>query len=138
MNLSEKDVEEIASLLECGEHCFVHQNTGEIEHYPDPNDVYFDPEPWQEVMDKVEDDWDNYLAFEPMDSRQGFKVMEDFAESLSDRHFQEKLFRLLSEHKPFSKFKRAVDYSDYRTEWFEFKKQANIKWVKEELAYHLG
>lgn len=133
MTPTEADIKEIAELLDCGELCFFHQPTGAIEHYPDPDNPYVELEEWQDVLDKIDDDFNNYIRFEKMDSYQGFKVMEQFAESLSDTHFQTKLFDLLSKPKPFSKFKWAIDNSDYRQDWFDFKEQAYIKWVKEQL-----
>ncbi|MEM6830358.1 MAG: hypothetical protein AAF551_07560 [Bacteroidota bacterium] len=133
MHPTEKDIREIAELLDCGERCFFHEPTGEIEHFPDPDEMYSDTEYFQETMDKVDADWSNYLRFEKMDSRQAFQVMEDFADSLADKNFQSQLFNLLSKNKPFSKFKWAIDNSDYRQNWFDFKEQANIAWVREQL-----
>ena len=132
---TEKDIEEIAELIDCGMVCCFHKETGAIEDYPDPNDIYFDPEPWQEIIDKIDADFDSYYRFERMTSRQGFQVMEDFALSLGDDNFQKRLIYLLSQRKPFSKFKLAIDNSSYRQDWFDFKKQANIAWVRKQLPY---
>lgn len=134
MNPTDEQIKEIAELLECGELCFFHSPTGAIEHHPDPDDAYFDSEPWQEVLDKIDSDWGNYKRFEKMDSRQGFRVMEDFTNTLSDEHFRTKLFQLLSESKPFRKFKWAIDNSQYRQDWFDFRSQAYIDWVREQLS----
>ncbi|MEP4534115.1 MAG: UPF0158 family protein [Cyclobacteriaceae bacterium] len=133
MKPTEEHIKEIAELLDCGELCFFHEPTGTIEHHPDPDHEYFEPEPWQETMNKINADLSNYLKFEKMDSRQGFRVMEDFANSLSDENFQTRLFELLSERKPFSKFKWAIDNSNYRQNWFDFKEKAYINWVREQL-----
>ena len=133
MNPSEEHIKEIAELLDCGELCFFHKPTGTIEHHPDQHSEYFDPEPWQETMDRIDADWGNYKRFEKMDSRQGFRVMEDFANSLTDNNFRTTLLELLSEHKPFNKFKLTIENSNNRENWFEFKQQANIDWVREQL-----
>lgn len=138
MTPSDEHIREIAELLDCGELCFFHEPTGTIEHHPDSDGDYFDPEPWQETMDKIDSDWSNYLRFEKMDSRQGYRVMEDFANSLSDDDFRTRLFEQLSERKPFSKFKWVVDNSEYRQCWFDFKEQANIDWVHEQLNGQTG
>jgi hypothetical protein len=129
MTLTDEHINEIAELLDCGEVCFFHEPTGTLEHYPDPDNLYFEPEFWQETMDKVESDRSNYQRFEKMDSRQGFQVMEDFANSLTDENFRTRLFEQLAQRKPFSKFKWAIDNSEHRQDWFDFKHQANIKWV---------
>lgn len=134
MTPTKQNISEIAELLDCGHVCFFHKPTGRIEYYPDPESGYFEPETWQETMDKIEADWSNYLKFEKMDSQQGFQVMEDFANSLTDSKFRDRLLELLSERKPFSKFKWAIDDSKYRQNWFDFKQQANIDWVYEQLG----
>lgn len=133
MKVTEEQIKEIADLLDCGELCFLHEPTGTLEHYPDPDSLYFEPEPWQETMDKIDSDIDNYIRFNQMDSRKSFQVMEDFANSLDDDSFKTQLINLLSQRKPFSKFKWAVDNSDYRQDWFGFKEQAYINWVHEQL-----
>ena len=72
MTLTEEHIAEIAELLDCGMTCFYHRPTGTIESHPDPGDLYFEPEFWQDLIDKIENDRDNYDRFEKMDSNQGF------------------------------------------------------------------
>ncbi len=134
MKPTEEHIREIAELLDCGELCFFHEPTGTIEHHPDPDSEYFDPEPWQETLDRIDANWGEYRRFEKMDSNQAFRVMEDFANSLTDENFRTRLFNQLSQRKPFSKFKWAIDNSKYRQNWFDFKEQAYINWVHEQLA----
>ena len=87
MTFTDEIIIEIAGLLDCGMICYFHRPTGTIESHPDPNDPYFDPDPWQDIIDKVENDWDNYEQFEKMYSNQGFQIMENFAYSLTDLKF---------------------------------------------------
>lgn len=133
MSITEESIKEIAELLDCGELCFLHKPTGTLEHYPDPDNIYFEPEPWQETMDKIQSDQGNYIRFNQMDSWQSFQVMEDFASSIADDNFRTQLINLLSQRKPFSKFKYTIDNSSYRQNWFDFKEGAYIKWVHEQL-----
>lgn len=91
MNPTEEHIKEIAELLDCGELCYFHEATGTIEHHPDPNNEYFDPEPWQETLDRIDANWGEYLQFEKMDSNQSLRVMEDFANSLTDENFRTRL-----------------------------------------------
>ncbi len=134
MNPTEEDIKEIAELLESGELCFFHEPTGTIEHHPDPDNPYADLDEWQETIDKIEADLTNFKRFEKMDSRQGFRVMENFANSITDENFRAQLFKFLSARKPFSKFKWAVDNSKFRQDWFDFKAQANIDWVQKQIG----
>jgi hypothetical protein len=133
MMLTDEHIAEIADLLDSGMICYYHRPTGTIEYYPDPDNLYFDPEPWQDVIDKVENDFDNYDRFEKMDSNEGFQVMENFAYSLTDNHFREQILNQLSKRKPFQHFKILIDSSDYRQDWFDFKRNAYIDFVKEQI-----
>lgn len=130
---NEDQIKEISEELQCGFVCYIHKQTGAIECFPDPNNPYVEVELFQEVVDKVENDFFNYFEIKKMASYQSFQVMVDFAESLSDAKFQDQLFKLLSQRKPFSKFKWAIDNSNYRQDWFDFRDQAYVNWVKEQL-----
>ncbi len=133
--ISDKHITEIAEWLDCGMVCYFHKPTASIEYYPDPYDGFFDEELWQEVIEKVENDCGNYEKFEKMDSNQGFRVMEDFAYSLKDEEFKNQLISRLSNRKPFQNFKILVESSKYREDWFAFKKEANIDWVREQIKF---
>jgi hypothetical protein len=67
-------------------------------------------------------DWEKYIVFEPLESGKSFKIMEQFAEQLSDSKLQNKLFIALNNKKPFANFKYLIDNSLYRQDWFDFKK----------------
>ena len=133
MTITDKHISEIADLLDCGMICFYHETTGKIESHPDPDGLYFDPESWQDVISKVERDWANYIKFEKMNSNEGFQLMENFAHSITDKTFKNKILDQLSGEKPFQKFKRLIDSSDFRQEWFDFKKNATIDFVKRQI-----
>lgn len=131
--MTNEHISEIAEMLECGMICFFHRPTGAIEYHPDPDDPYFEEEMWEDVIGKIEDDLDNYDRFEKMDSNQGFRVMENFAHSLTDTKFRSRILERLSGAKPFQSFKMLIDSSDYRQDWFDFKKQAYIDFVKRQI-----
>ena len=57
MKPSQKDIKEIAELLDCGQLCFFHKKTGNIEHHPDPNSEFFDPDMWHDEIIKIESDF---------------------------------------------------------------------------------
>jgi hypothetical protein len=133
MALTEEQVKEITSELEIGMICFYHRPTGAIESHPDPNDAYFEAEPWQEVIDKIEADWDNYITFEKMNSREAFRVMENFADSIPDIGDRSKALERLARRKPFGQFKDYIESSPFRQDWFDFRTQAYIEFVKEQV-----
>ena len=93
MKITDKQIEEIAEELECGMICFYHRPTGTIESYPDSDDLFFEPEPWQDIIDKIENDAENYDRFEKMDSTEGFQGDGKFCLLLDRYQFQRSNFR---------------------------------------------
>ena len=133
MTLSDQHISEIAELLDCGLICFYHRPTATIQSHPDTNDPHFDPEPWQEVINKIENDQNNYDKFEKMNSNEGYRVIENFAHSLTDINFRDRILDRLSIRRPFQGFKHLIDSSDHLQEWFDFKKNAYIDFVKRQI-----
>ena len=86
----------------------------------------------EEIIDKLNIDPDRYLMVEPIGSREGFRIMETFVESLpegGDRHL---LTKVLSWKKPFSNFKSALaDMGALRKQWFDFQDKELRKLVAE-------
>ncbi len=133
MTLSETELENIAGELDLGMLCYYHRVTGELVCFPDPDDPNVEEELWETEIEKVEKEAKNYHRFEPMNSTEAFRVMEHFAESLSDAPFASKLYKALANKRPFQGFKLLVDESDYREQWFDFKRRAYIQFVREQL-----
>ena len=126
-------IKEIAELLECGFICFLHIENKTIESYLETDDFFFEDNPWQEVMDKIDSDYDNYIKITKMDSTQSFQVMERFTDQIDSDYFREKLVNALNRRKPFSNFKYLVEQSEYRQAWFDYRLDKNIEWVKEQI-----
>ncbi len=136
IQLSKEQIKEVAERLETGEKCFVHIHTREIVFYPDPlKYLDFDQELYHEEMQKVEEDGQDYLEIEGMGSREGFQLMEAFAEQLDSAQVRERLYRALNHKKPFRQFKYEIDDSgEYRQAWFAFKNQKMMDWVQDKIA----
>lgn len=134
MKLIDEQIKDIADYLDMGMCCFYHLNKGELEVIPDfDNSLSFDleREPWQESLDKLDEDYENYFKFEKMTSHESFTIMADFAENVEDKHLQETLLEALNRSKPFRNFKWQIDNSgEYRQKWFDFKNQRLIDFVK--------
>ncbi|MCK9451085.1 MAG: UPF0158 family protein [Bacteroidales bacterium] len=141
MKLTDKQIEEIADELEAGMSCFYNLKTGEIKIILDfDNWIYTDEEPWEEDIKELDENWCDYFQFEGMNSRDSFKIMEDFTENVDDNKTRERLIKALNKSKPFSNFKWQIDNSgEYRKAWFAFRKARFIDWVKEQInAYNLN
>lgn len=89
MKFQEEKIKEIAELIDCGHVCFLHKKTGNIEYHLQEIDLFFDEEnPWQDIIDKVENNLDDYIRIEQMNSRQSFQVMELFIEKVKSESFR--------------------------------------------------
>ena len=75
-------IKEIAQELDMGMKCFYHIPTGELESYPDElkGHAGFDEELWQASIDKVGENYGEYIPFEGMESHESFRIMEKFVE----------------------------------------------------------
>ncbi|WP_430816834.1 UPF0158 family protein [Carboxylicivirga sp. RSCT41] len=137
MKPTEKQIKEIAEYLDCGMRCYFNKKTGEVKHILNFDSWESDyEEPWQEDIDEIEKNHQNYMEFEAMPSRDLFNLMVDFTDSIDDLKLKERLIRALNKPKPFRNFKWEVDNSgDYRQQWFDFKSMRYISYVEKQLGY---
>lgn len=138
INLSEEQIKSIAEDLDIGMKVYIHTETNEIKTIIDLEQHYdADTEAWEEDINDIEENIDKYFQFERMDSRESFQLMEDFVETVKDYDLKDKLESSLSRSKPFRNFKNIIDAEDYyRQQWFNFKDERNIEFVKEQLENH--
>lgn len=134
INLTKEQIWSIAQDLDMGMRCFYHLKTGEIETTPNFHDSNWfgqDTEPWQEVLDKLDENWGEYFEFDRMTSLESFSLMEDFADTVDNKKLQDRLYKALNRSKPFRNFKWEIDNSgEYRQIWFDFKNNRLIEFVK--------
>jgi hypothetical protein len=73
-------------------------------------------------MEKLENNIDLYFEVDKPESRDSFKMMADFVDTLSDSNrLKSQLIRALENRKPFRGFKFIIDNSQaIRQEWFHF------------------
>lgn len=135
VNSKSKIINEIAQNIDCGQECYYNQKTNEIVSIPS---LFFevDEDEFNEVFGeqfkKINEQEADFIKFEPLQSFESFKIMERFADRVPDVEFQIKLKNNLAKRKPFQHFKHAVDCSDYRQDWFDFK-QAEIEKIVEKI-----
>lgn len=135
MNLKDEEIKSIAEDLDCGMKVYINKETGEIKSIIDPNDLYFvDDEFPDENLKDIENNYDKYFEIDKMDSRESFRVMEEFVDNLEDIELKKKLDLGLSLSKPFRNFKDIIDSeTEYRERWFQFKNQKYIEYVTEQM-----
>ena len=155
MKLSDEIIKEIAESVDLGFTCYVNPETGDMETMMENNDLGFDlyldeneidekvieNEPgWQkevrieikEQMARI-DSWKHCVVIQKPDSRVAFRFMEGFVEEIIPEKNKEMYWNALNWKKPFSNFNNLVHNSDYREEWFQFKLEKLIEYVREEL-----
>ena len=134
--LPPETIKEIAQQLDAGMKCFYHIPSGSLESYPDElkGNAGFDEELWQESIDKVENNFHEYISFEAMESHDSFRIMETFIGAIPDTKTRQRFEDAISYRKPFQNFKQQLlNYPELRQQWFDFKDQQNIDWVQEQL-----
>jgi len=135
MKVKEENIREMADLILCGHLCFLNTMTGDFEYHPEEMDFFPDEEnPWQELINKIENNWDDYIRIEPMHSTQSFAVMDSFADQLDSDGFRKKLINALNRPKPFRNFNYLIHESDFRQEWFDYRQKRNVEWVREQIS----
>ena len=123
--LTEEQIKDIADSVNAGFSCFLNPVTFEYVLLPDEDQMIDsfdeDEDPWLEERQKIEA-WDESVSIEGMESRESFKVMENFADNIPDSDpLKGQIFQALNRRSPFRNFKDIVESSDYRDEWFEYR-----------------
>jgi hypothetical protein len=125
-NTNKKIIKEIAQNLDCGFDCYYNPNTHEVIAIPNMSSIYDEEqfnEAFQADLNKVNKQKANFITIEPLQSFESFKIMERFIDQVTDKHFQKELGTILQRKKPFPNFKYAIDNSDFRQKWFDFKQK---------------
>ena len=132
MKITSEKINEIAQELEAGMKVYLNRETLEIKPILDWEDIS-DNEIWEEEVEDILKEWSSYLVISKMESREAFRVMEEFADSVDDEVFREGLIKILNRKSPFANFKAEVESSPYRQNWFDFRLKKNEDYVKEHL-----
>ncbi|MHB9131401.1 MAG: UPF0158 family protein [Armatimonadota bacterium] len=91
----------------------------------------------EEINELIEEDPGRFTFIEPMSSREGFRLMEDFVETLTSARVQDHLIQALQQRHPFRNFKDALlDYPNLREEWFAFHDEAMRDYARQWLEEH--
>lgn len=135
MKITPKHIHEIAQELQCGMKVYVNRKNLEIKVILDWDNILDNEEFWEEELEKIEREWDDYIALTKMESREAFQIMENFAETIGDGRYQEYLFKILSRKSPFANFKAEIESSSYRQQWFDFRDRSYEAYVRAKLEF---
>lgn len=88
-------------------------------------DILLQAEGAEDLPEDLEEN-PRYLRIDPMESRVGYRIMEDFVATVTDAGMAARLERALEGRKPFRRFKDALfEAPALREAWFEFEKLAH-------------
>jgi len=135
IEINPETLKRIVDELDTGMVCFYHKTTGEIESYPDENsNPGFDEELWVDVIEKIEENRDDYMEFETMSSHESFRVMENFIAQIDDLPTQNKFAEVILRRRPFANFKDTLHYyPELREKWFVFHHEAYTQYVQDQI-----
>ena len=131
-------IKKIADALDSGMTVFYHIETGELVAYPDEmHHIYFDASEWRKEINAVKKERKKYLEFETMETRDSMRMMEHFAENIQVQKTRELFEDVLNRRKPFQGFKQLLrEHPTLQREWYIFKDEQYISWVKNQLEAH--
>ena len=135
ISLTKDQIKVIAEQLDCGMRCYINKETCEIKTVLNFESWQTDDrEPWKDILDELDENWDKYFEIERMESHESFKIMADFTETVDSKELRDKLINALNRKHSFQNFKWVVDNSGpYRQRWFDFKNQRLIEWVEKKV-----
>ena len=115
-----------------GEHnWYLDKETGEIFFVSE-----YDSDEDDEYAQKVEEYPDRYICIDPLESRDSYRIMEDYIFSLSDPTAKRSLENAISRRRPFSNFKDALyDFPEIQKQWFIYHDNAVLQISKEWLEF---
>ena len=131
MKITSKLIHQIAEELESGMKIYLNRETLEIKSILDWDDSFSDNDFWKEEVEKIENEWSDYIVLTKMESHEAFKIMENFVDEVNDQRLQEDLIKILNRKSPFANFKDEVETSSYRQQWFDFRIRKYEDYVKE-------
>jgi hypothetical protein len=135
MKLTAAQIRDMADYLEAGMKIFINCETLEYRWILDWDDIT-DPEPWDEEMEKIDSEWNDFVVLEKMDSREAFRVMEDFADEVEDKIFRDRLSMVLKMRSPFANFKHTVEASPLKEAWYAFKRERYEAYTRKFLRWN--
>jgi hypothetical protein len=137
IEIKPETVNELSQYLDMGMLCFYHKTNGELVYYPDELEFSGYEDDWAEEIGKIEAAPGDYLEFEKMNSHEAFKVMERFINDINHIPTHNKFIDAISRKKPFANFNHLISYyPDLREQWFAYKGQSYIEFVKDQVEAH--
>lgn len=108
---------------------FINLETLEVEFHAGEYDYLVTGE--EDTAQEALDNPDKYFLVEPLSSKEAFRVMADFVETVNDKPMQQRLTDALNGKKPFANFNHLVHTTNVREKWFDYKNRTYTEMAKE-------
>ncbi|QXP61977.1 hypothetical protein H0I26_17585 [Olleya sp. HaHaR_3_96] len=135
-NTEQNSVKRIAEELDSGFDCYYNSKSDDIIAIPSVS-LFSNEEDLKEAfqtqLETIEKHHTDFIKFEVLQSFQSFKIMEQFVQLITDQLLKAELEQILTNKKPFQNFKYKIDHSEFRQDWFDFKRNALEKIVVNQL-----
>lgn len=133
MKFTKEKIKDIAQELQAGMDVYINRKTLDTESIMNPDHFFVEPDFWEKEIERIENEWEDYVVISQMSSHEAYEVMEEFAYQVDDEKLREELIKILNRKSPFANFKAEIDESDYREKWFGFRDKKYKEYVREEL-----
>ncbi len=133
MKITAKQIDDIAQEIEMGMKVYINRHTYEVRSVFDWEDSIGDTDEWEEEEEKITEEWEDFVVVSKMESREAFRVMENFILEIQDERLRKEVIRILEGKRPFANFKAVIESSSVRENWFAFRTEAMQGFVKEQL-----
>lgn len=131
MKFSNEEIKRVADELDTGMKCYIQKNPKEIKFIYDLDDAYGDTEIWEEELEELEKTWTDYIVLAKMDSRESYRVMENFVYSVEDPKIQKRLANAINRRSPFRNFKDELyAFEEVQQEWYKYKSRQYQEYVR--------
>jgi len=141
MNIPQSIIKEVANETNAFGHCYIDKTTFEIIAFP--KDEYEREEFLSSIIDDIEEEEkekykdieqnpQNYYLIERLSSSDGYKLMENFTNQVSDDKLREQLEQALHGKSPFATFKHIVK-QERPKEWYAFEEMQLMNYVESEI-----
>ena len=108
--LTNTQIKNIAENLDAGMKCFYNKKTNEVKEVIDfENNEDADKELWQDLIDEIELNFEDYYIFERMTSSESFLVMADFVNKIEEEAIRKRLVWIMNRNHPFRNFKAEIE-----------------------------
>jgi len=114
---------DIAEEVNLGQTCYLDKETKAFFCVPNFDEDASAEDALGTELAKLKKERQDFIKLEQPDSTSGYKMMEDFVQSIDDFEIQSDFMEALYYERPFASFKQKVKKHSFTSEWNTFRKE---------------